>query len=78
MTDTPRTDAAQWDSYVDVDVSRTLERELAAAKGEIKRLREVAEQALAFTLRGFSTVRDFDAARAVMHDALRAALKETK
>lgn len=45
---------------------------------EVERLREVAGQALAFTLRGFSTVRDFDAARAVMHDALRAALKETK
>jgi len=45
---------------------------------EVERLRAVAAQALAFTLRGFSTVRDFDAARAVMHDALRAALKETK
>jgi hypothetical protein len=44
MSDTPRTDAAQWDSYVDVDVSRTLERELNAAKGEIERLRaQVAE-----------------------------------
>jgi hypothetical protein len=52
--------------------------ELRRLHAEVERLREVAGQALAFTLRGFSTVRDFDAARAVMHDALRAALKETK
>jgi len=39
MSDTPRTDHAQWDSYVDVELARTLERELASAKAEIERLR---------------------------------------
>ena len=55
-----------------------LEAERDEARAEVERLRAVAGQALAFTLRGFSTVRDFDAARAVMHDVLRTALKETK
>ena len=32
--------------------------------------------ALAFTMREFATVRDFDAARAMVHDALEAALAE--
>lgn len=39
-------------------------------------LRQVAQQALAFTMRDFATVRDFDAARAVLQDALRAALEQ--
>ena len=50
MSDTPRTDAAQWDSYVDVDVSRTLERELTAAKGEIERMRAVIKDSNAYLL----------------------------
>ena len=37
-------------------------------------LREAVLQALAFTMRDFATVRDFDAARSVLQDALRAAL----
>jgi hypothetical protein len=39
-------------------------------------LREVAQQALAFTMRDFASLRDFEAARAVLHDDLRAALAE--
>lgn len=39
-------------------------------------LREAAQQALAFTMRDFATMRDFEAARAVLHDNLRAALKQ--
>ena len=39
-------------------------------------LREAAQQALAFTMRDFATMRDFEAARAVLHDDLRAALKQ--
>lgn len=38
--------------------------------------RAVMQQALAFTMRDFATVRDFEAARAVLHDALRAALAQ--
>ena len=34
------------------------------------------KQALAFTMRDFTTVQDFKAARAVLHDALRERLKE--
>jgi hypothetical protein len=34
------------------------------------------KQALAFTMRDFATVRDFEAARAVLHDALHERLKE--
>ena len=34
------------------------------------------KQALAFTMRDFATMRDFEAARAVLHDALRERLKE--
>jgi hypothetical protein len=39
-------------------------------------LRTAAQQALAFTMRDFATMRDFEAARAVLHDDLRAALKQ--
>jgi len=39
-------------------------------------LREAAQQALGFTLRDFKSLRDFEAARAVLHDALRAALAQ--
>lgn len=39
-------------------------------------LREAAQQALAFTMRDFATMRDFQAARAVVQDALRAALAQ--
>jgi hypothetical protein len=39
-------------------------------------LRIAAQQALAFTMRDFATIRDFEAARAVLHDDLRAALKQ--
>ena len=39
-------------------------------------LREAAQQALAFTMRDFATMRDFEAARTVLHDDLRAALKQ--
>ncbi len=38
--------------------------------------RAVVQQALAFTMRNFATVRDFEAARAVLHDTLRAALEQ--
>jgi hypothetical protein len=34
------------------------------------------QQALAFTMRDFATVRDFEAARAVLHDTLKAALEQ--
>ena len=61
-----------------IAVDKDAAAELRRLHVEVERLREAAKQALAFTLRGFSTVRDFDAARAVMHDALRAALRETK
>jgi hypothetical protein len=49
MSDTPRTDAAEYESQdepvaklgsVDVDLARTLERELNAANERIKRLEE--------------------------------------
>jgi hypothetical protein len=40
-------------------------------------LREAAQQALAFTMRDFATVRDFEAARAILHDTLKAALEQT-
>jgi hypothetical protein len=39
-------------------------------------LREAAQQALAFTMRDFATMRDFQAARAVVQDALRTALAQ--
>jgi hypothetical protein len=39
-------------------------------------LREAAQQALGFTLRDFKSLRDFEAARAVLHDALRDALEQ--
>jgi hypothetical protein len=39
-------------------------------------LRTAAQQALAFTMRDFATVRDFEAARAVLHDTLKAALEQ--
>lgn len=39
-------------------------------------LREAAQQALWFTLRDFKSLRDFEAARAVLQDALRAALTQ--
>ena len=39
-------------------------------------LREAAQQALAFTMRDFATVRDFEAARAILHDTLNAALEQ--
>lgn len=39
-------------------------------------LREAAQQALAFTMRDFASLRDFEAAKAVLHDNLRAALAE--
>jgi hypothetical protein len=39
-------------------------------------LRKAAQQALAFTMRDFATMRDFEAARAVLHDDLRAALAD--
>jgi hypothetical protein len=39
-------------------------------------LREAAQQALAFTMRDFATVRDFEAARAILHDTLKAALEQ--
>jgi hypothetical protein len=38
--------------------------------------RAVVQQALAFTMRNFATVRDFEAARAVLHDTLKAALAQ--
>ncbi len=38
--------------------------------------RAVVQQALAFTMRNFATVRDFEAARAVLHDTLKAALEQ--
>lgn len=46
MSDTPRTDKAQWDDpdYYEsggYDFARTLERELAAALKEIERLKNV-------------------------------------
>ena len=39
-------------------------------------LRTAAQQALAFTMRDFASLRDFEAARAVLHDNLRAALAQ--
>jgi hypothetical protein len=39
-------------------------------------LRKAAEQALAFTMRDFATVQNFAAARAVLHDTLKAALEQ--
>jgi hypothetical protein len=39
-------------------------------------LRTAVQQALAFTMRDFATVRDFEAARAVLHDTLKAALEQ--
>ena len=39
-------------------------------------LRTAAQQALAFTMRDFASLRDFEAAKAVLHDNLRAALAE--
>ena len=39
-------------------------------------LREAAQQALAFTMRDFASLRDFEAAKAVLHDNLRAALAQ--
>ena len=39
-------------------------------------LQEAAQQALAFTMRDFASLRDFEAAKAVLHDNLRAALAE--
>ena len=39
-------------------------------------LYEAAKQALAFTMRDFSTVRDFEAAKAVLQDTIRSALVE--
>jgi hypothetical protein len=39
-------------------------------------LQTAAQQALAFTMRDFATIRDFEAARAVLHDDLRAALRQ--
>lgn len=39
-------------------------------------LRQAAQQALGFTLRDFKSLRDFEAARAVLHDALRDALAQ--
>ena len=39
-------------------------------------LRKATEQALAFTLRDFATVRDFEAARSVLHDTLQTALAQ--
>lgn len=39
-------------------------------------LRTAAQQALAFTTRDFATVRDFEAARAALHDTLKAALEQ--
>jgi hypothetical protein len=38
--------------------------------------RAVVQQALAFTMRDFATVRDFEAARAALHDTLKAALEQ--
>ena len=40
----------------------------------MKDLREAVLQALAFTMRDFATVRDFEAAKAKLRDSLRAAL----
>ena len=39
-------------------------------------LREAAKAALAFTMRDFVSLRDFEAAKAVLHDNLRAALAQ--
>ena len=39
-------------------------------------LRTAAQQALAFTMRDFASLRDFEAARAVLHDNLRTALAQ--
>ena len=39
-------------------------------------LRTAAQQALAFTMRDFASLRDFEAAKAVLHDNLRAALAQ--
>jgi hypothetical protein len=39
-------------------------------------LKQAVQQALAFTMRDFATVRDFEAARAVLHDTLKAALEQ--
>ena len=38
--------------------------------------RSVVQQALAFTMRDFASLRDFEAAKAVLHDNLRAALAQ--
>jgi hypothetical protein len=39
-------------------------------------LREAVQQALAFTMRDFASLRDFEAAKAVLYDILRAALAQ--
>ena len=39
-------------------------------------LQTAAQQALAFTMRDFASLRDFEAAKAVLHDNLRAALAQ--
>jgi hypothetical protein len=39
-------------------------------------LRTAAQQALAFTMRDFASLRDFEAAKAVLYDILRAALAQ--
>jgi hypothetical protein len=41
-TDTPRTDASKYSTGI-IDLSRQLERELAASKAEVERLREALD-----------------------------------
>jgi hypothetical protein len=53
MTDTPRTDAAACDgTTVPADFAADLERELAAAKAEVERLRAALEWIAAHDLSG--------------------------
>jgi hypothetical protein len=54
MSDTPRTDAEEWQMrpftmmVVKSEVSRTLERELNAAKGGVERLREALTEIIRY------------------------------
>jgi len=90
MTDTPRTDHAQWDSYVDVELARNLERELATAKAEVERLRDEndEDQSVINVWRGRTQRAEAEverlravlerAAECGLRDEIHAALKETK
>lgn len=45
-------------------------------RARLERLERAAQQALAFNMRDFASLRDFEAAKAVLHDNLRAALAQ--